>query len=124
MEQDSTYMKKPLNYHGFAFDEFFKADKRQARWTKERREFGFDSTELWGLEYTIAAFILPRLKQFAAAPGGHPGSLTYEEWKDLLNEMVVAFEILVRDDDTTPEEDAKIERGLTLFAKWYRHLWT
>lgn len=37
---------------------------RRLRWFIQRRRRGFDDRELWGLDFTIAKFILPRLKAF------------------------------------------------------------
>ena len=39
-------------------------DKRGAQFKKQRLERGFDESETWSLDYTIACFIAPRLKEF------------------------------------------------------------
>lgn len=48
----------------FKHDKSKKALKAQKRWELERKSRGFDSTELWNLDATIAEFILPRLIAF------------------------------------------------------------
>lgn len=51
--------------------------KNMKKWEKQRYKRGFDDTELWGLDYTIASFILPRLIAFREM--GKNGMPTYYE---------------------------------------------
>lgn len=46
--------KRSANYYGLAFDEDIKEDVRQKKWKKQRKKRGFDDTELWNLDRTIA----------------------------------------------------------------------
>ena len=48
----------------FRHDKSKKALKAQKRWKLERKSRGFDNTELWNLDATIAEFTLPRLIAF------------------------------------------------------------
>jgi hypothetical protein len=99
-------------------------DSRQERWAAERAERGFDETELWNLDNTIAKFVLPRLVAFGEGMGGHPATLTVEGWAEMLNSMIKAFELLA-DDEAMPglEQNKIMETGLANFCKYYRHLW-
>jgi len=63
------------NYFGL-INQLDPNDNRIPIFINQIKERGFDSTELWNLDYTIALFILPRLKVFREAEAGHPGSLT------------------------------------------------
>ena len=122
--------KKPAKYKfmGFgasALPEFAK-DKRQERWKKERDTRGFDSSELWSLDFTIAKFILPRLKAFRAKPYGYPGSLTEDKWNEILDKMIESFDIIVNDDgcwDIIPEKRVLVKTGFDLFHEYFFHLW-
>lgn len=54
-------------------------DEREPEWKAQRLTRGFDDTEMWSLDCTIAAFIAPRLKVFkeqAERTGDHPGNIT------------------------------------------------
>lgn len=91
----------------------------------QHEERGFDDTELWNLDVSIAKFIFPRLKAFSKS-GCRPGHLEEEEWLEILNKMIRSFE-LMSDDVDAFSYDAKInmeiEEGLELFHQYYRNLW-
>lgn len=120
---------KPLNYHGLAY-QLPKTDKRLKRFAKQRKTRGFDDTETWALDFTIAQFVLPRLKHLRDHRCGYPGCTTSEEWDKILGEMIAAFELLAEENlswDTVAEmkrQNRVISRGLRRFASWYRALWT
>jgi len=110
-------------------------DDRQEHFKKQREERGWDDTELWSLDYTIAKFILPRLKVFKGQAGGFPANLVpegaegddrdkgMEVWEGVIQEMIDAFEIIVQDKTNSKEEDAVVEKGLDQFRKHYFSLW-
>lgn len=103
------------------------------------KKYDFDYRETWNLDYEIACFILPRLAYFKDHCNGYPYDLTkatddgyiitenaYEEWERILDKMIKAFEIIVKNKATfTKEEERKIvQEGLDLFGKYYFDLWT
>ena len=103
---------------------------------KDRLEHGFDESECWNLDSTIAKFILPRLKCFAEHTMGYPGDITSEEWHEILNKIIKAFELYTADDAWLYEEMKKdgitlkensrndqIKEGLELFVKYFSSLW-
>ena len=120
-------MKRPLNYFGLAFDEHMLKDKRQKEWKKQRKEKGFDNTELWNLDNTIAQFIFPRLKAFKEKTPKIPGNLTEQEWNKILEDMLYPFETIIQDNwytkVPTKEECKKFKKGLKLFSKYLMALW-
>lgn len=69
------------NYHGFAHD-LPDTDNRLKKFRKQREKYGFDNSELWNLNTTIAKFILPRLKAFRKDIYGIPGRFCYDEPKE------------------------------------------
>ena len=82
-------------------------DKNDDRWeeyVKQRKERGFDNSELWCLDTTIAKFILPRLEAFHETYAGYPGFLTHQEWENILKCMISAFKIYLYDTDFTNDE--------------------
>lgn len=105
--------------------EIKKDDPRQELWKQQREERGFDDTELWNLDVTIAEFILPRLKKFREVCFGYPGDLnSQEEWHSILDKIIKAMEIIDSDDKILSQKDFLLkEEGLKLFAEYFSNLW-
>lgn len=51
--------------------------------------------DIYNLDSTIARFILPRLKFFKKKTHTSPVDITLEEWKDILDKMILAFELIL-----------------------------
>lgn len=80
--------------------------------------------DTWNLDYYIAKFILPRLKLFKKVTMGYPCDLkSINEWYDILDKMIAAFEILATDELNTQDEQKIVDEGLDLFRKYYQDLW-
>lgn len=101
--------------------------ERIARFDIQLATRGWDDTDLWSLDLTIAQFVLPRLKAFKPFTQSFPASMTSDEWDSILDKMIDAFEIIV-DGDRWPalnDEDAHtVQIGCELFGKWFTHLWS
>lgn len=80
-------------------------DERWDKYTKQRKERGFDDSELWSLDITIAKFILPRLERYQEIKCAYPGSMTEEEWTNIVQMMISAFNTYIYDEDLTNDED-------------------
>lgn len=105
-------------------------DKRADEWKLQRLTRGFDDTELWSLDCTIARFIAPRLKAFkehAKQVGDHPGSITSTEWQEILETMIKGFEIYPEhfnwDSNEIDENWKTVDKAMSLFHKWFFNLW-
>jgi hypothetical protein len=101
-----------------------KPDPRAKIWAKQRKEWGFDDRETWALDWTIAEFVLPRLKRFKDVSFAFSaGSLA--EWHKILDQMISAFDLTLADRsrDLTKQERRSMARGLKLFAKHFNDLW-
>ena len=59
---------------------------------QQRFEQGFDDTETWHMDRTIALFIIPRLKKFIEVNNGIPTGETVESYNEKLNFIINAFE--------------------------------
>ena len=101
-------------------------DEREPEWKAQRLTRGFDNTEMWSLDCTIAKFIAPRLKVFleqAEQIEDHPGQITFQEWKGILEQMIEGFEIYPNHFHWTEEESdtnwKKVDKALSLFHKWF-----
>ena len=104
---------------------FSTIDINDSNWNiyeKQRLERGFDDSELWCLNNTTSSFILPRLKAFKEKHFSTPENMTSDEWDNILERIIIAFEI-VRKDDPTEEEMYKMECGLKLFARYLKNMW-
>lgn len=96
--------------------------RRSIRHFWQRRTRGFDDSELWNLDDTFARWILPRLKAFRATTPSHPHYVSYEEWLQILDDMIYAFETYI-DTEYLFETDERTERGMNYFIKYIGHLW-
>ena len=102
-----------------------KEDKREETYSKQRIERGFDDSETWSLDTTIASFILPRLIRFKEIKAGHPASISSEEWDSILGKMERGFEFTIKDSNgfLTEDEVKQMNEGLDLFREWFFNLW-
>ena len=102
----------------------------------QKKTRGYSDIELWNLDITFAEWILPRLKEFKARTDGYPGDVaTFEEWQEMLDTMIKAFELYIKDFNEMTvtndeevlklmEEEGKImKEGFELFGKRFVSLW-
>lgn len=130
---DMAQFLSPKDPYGIKNVNFSCIDENDVIWNgmkQERLERGFDSSECWNLDNTIARFIIPRLEVFIEDNAGYPGNMTPEQWDNILNQILEAFKLYIDEDDVfnlTQEErnkrDKKIGKGLKLFAKHFSGLW-
>lgn len=116
------------------------SEHRLLKYHRQRKQRGFDDTEVWNLDATFAEFALPRLKRFKEINMGVPAELcegcTIEEgskkWDNILDHIIKAFEWYI-DKNTRPDYNPDdwqedfvnryIHEGLGLFAKYFFSLW-
>jgi len=123
-DQPNVSPRDPYGIPNVCFSLIDETDDRWDKYTKQRLERGFDSSELWNLDGTIAKFIYPRLKAFAECSDGiHPDGLSQEEWREILNKMVVGFELMSSDQIKTEEEENIEDEALKLFSEYFTCLW-
>lgn len=105
-------------------------DENDTKWDifeKQRLKRGFDDSEVWNFDATIARFIYPRLLVFiddVINNQCHPVELTFDEWVDILKEISEGFKLMSQDNEKSDDEDRIIERALDLFRKYFHSLWT
>ena len=90
---------------------------------KQRIERGFDDTETFSLDTTIAKFILPRLKRFKEINKAFPEDMTFEEWNLILDKIIESLELITKPEYFSSGKNPKIQEGIDLFAKYFRYLW-
>lgn len=103
--------------------------KRERLYKKQREERGWDDSDTWSLDTTIAKFVLPRLKRFKEVNIGYPSFLpSIEEWNEILDHMIYAVEVLSNDElkygcDLKKMDWKRVQRGCRLFGKYFQNLW-
>jgi hypothetical protein len=95
-----------------------KDDDRYEYHAKQLEELGFSDSETWGLESVIFSFVLPRLKHFRKLAPNFPMGMTMEEWRTVLDKMIVGIELYLKDG-----WDKNSQEGVDLFFKYFHHLW-
>ena len=95
---------------GLYGEETVKAKKLLEKYQKQRIRRGFDDTECWNLDRTIAAFILPRIKVFRDSTIAYPGVEpfdTFEKWQEGIDKMIYAFDHIVNEEKYDDERSKK-----------------
>lgn len=88
-------------------------------------EDGFIPAEFWNLDSTLAMYIYSHLCYFRDNCNvGHPGNMSEEKWNKILDDMIIAFKLLIEKDETdyhsieSKNRQKKIKYGLRLFIKY------
>lgn len=102
----------------------YNVNGRKEIFTQQLIEQGFHDGDTFTLWSHLTELILPRLKRFKEITCSYPSNLKSEEWDNILEKMIYAFELLLKDEFIYPEdEEDKINEGLKLFGEWFRDLW-
>ncbi len=106
--------------------------KRIEKYKKQRISRGFDDSETWSLDGTIASFILPRLKRYKEINIAYPATdgMTFKKWNEIVDEIIKTFEFIKNcsydkwgsNQEETKKKMAEIDHGLHLFAEWFLSL--
>lgn len=94
-------------------------DSRQAAWQEQFATHGFDNTELWNLDMSIAKFIRPRLERFLELT---PTAFTDDELADLQT-ILKAFELIEKEALFDAEQGEIAEKGIKLLPQYFFRLW-
>jgi hypothetical protein len=124
-EDHPGLLHRTVNNFGHAL-RFAHDDPRQALWAEQRRDRGFDDTELYGLDDTFARFILPRLKALRQQKLTPPLRMELAVWYSMLDKMIRAFELLLPEGGgawdrgkLTDKERSQLQEGLDHFRQYY-----
>ena len=92
----------------------------------QRLTRGWDDSDTWDLDSTLAWWLVPRLKRFKELTNGYPGGLTEKKWDEILDKIICAFSLISKEQwdwETDKEKVRQVDEGLDLFRKWYFDLW-
>ena len=117
--------RDPYGIKNVCFSLMEETDTRWDEYAEQRLERGFDDSELWNLDSTITKFILPRLKRFRTTHCGFPAQFkTDDQWCEILDKMIKAFEIANTDSiDWKDGDENLLDEGFKLFIEYYLNLW-
>jgi len=100
--------------------------KRLIKFWWQRVTRGWDDSETWNLDRSLAKLILPRLKRYKEISIAFPADLTEVQWNEYLDKMIFSFEFSASkhgDYSGSDDEYEKYQEGLDLFAEYYTMLW-
>lgn len=63
----------------------------------QRIRYSFTFEECWNIDYSIARYVLPRLKYYRAHMNGHPYDSKYEDWEKILDEIIWFMQDMIDD---------------------------
>ncbi len=134
-----TFFKDAYNYVIYGIPNRLGDLKRKIKWGFQRMFRGYDDTAIWNLDSYVTEIALPVLKWYKKYGHGLPWneevepqrSFTTEEWNDVLDKMILSFQLIHDEDEDFQSHDTEwytehnnqIQEGLNLFAKYYRNLW-
>ena len=110
-----------------AEDVYEKDLERKEQYRQQRFLNGFDDTETWHLDRTMALFIIPRLKRFMEVNNGIANGETEESYYEKLRFIIQAFENYYATDkyfnSVDIEERKKLTDDVRLAVEYLSKLW-
>jgi hypothetical protein len=110
-----------------ADDVYEKDPVKKEQYRQQRFERGFDDTETWHMDRTMALFIIPRLKRFMEVNNGIPIGETEESYDEKLRFIIQAFENYYATDQyynsVDIEERKKLTDDVRLAVEYLSKLW-
>jgi hypothetical protein len=128
-------MLKNILYYVKSRKKDYKLFIRDLKFLKQRVVRGWDDSETWSLDFTVAKFMLPRLIRFKELKCGYPCNLTNEEWDAILDEMIWLLQYHVdhceegtaksirKYDISSDEFSNRYEKASKLFGEYFGSLW-
>lgn len=98
-----------------------KNDKREKEYSKQRMKRGFDDSEIWVLNNTIASFMLPRLEVYYEFTKGAFNGM--EKFDKDIKKLINALRLFLEKDFKSEEDMKNISKGLKKFHKIFWALW-
>ena len=122
---------KPEGLNNISFsvaDEIYEKDLvKKEQYRQQRFERGFDDTETWHMDRTMALFIIPRLKRFIEVNNGIPNGETEESYDEKIRFIISAFENYYVSDkyfnSVDIEERKKLTDDVRLAVEYLSKLW-
>ena len=92
--KDSSKLSTTTEKNNFSIAQEVYPDEPEKleKYKKQRDERGFDDTETWHLDKTLALFLIPRLERFIQLNNGFPSGETEESFNEKLNFILKSFQ--------------------------------
>jgi len=89
---------------------------------------GWDDSDTWALNYTVAKFVVPRIRRFREIGSSYPCNITVEKWDEILADIQFAMEFVADDGkyNCCSEDDLdmiRYRKGMKLFFEYWDTLW-
>jgi hypothetical protein len=108
-------------------EECYNDSAKLEMYKQQRFENGFDDTETWHIDRTMALFIIPRLKRFVEVNNGIPTGETVESYDKKLRFIISAFENYYATnkyyESTDIEERKKLSDDVRTAVDYLSKLW-
>jgi len=78
---------------------WFEVRLRRLNFLYQKITRGFSDDVTWDIHCDISKFVLPRLKRYKELTNGYPGGLDEQQWNEILDKMIYAFERIVKNDE-------------------------
>lgn len=81
--------------------------------------------EVWNMDNVLAQLIVPRLLAFKELDKhGYPQAFKdMRSWNNAIQKMINAFELMKYVHSLSEGEQKTVEKGLSLFCKYFKDLW-
>lgn len=114
--KDFSKSSTTLEINNFSIAEEVYPDEPEKleKYKKQREERGFDDTETWHLDKTLALFLIPRLKIFIQVNNGFPGGETEESFNEKLNFILNSFQEYYYNENEQSSLELEKERIINL----------
>ncbi len=104
--------------------------KRDVHFLYQRLTRGWDDSETWSLEHSLAKHILPRLRRFREITIATTVDQEAQEWRDKLDKMIAAFEFVSSEDywnatgqDYEKHQEETNSKAAIILSSLSRHSW-
>jgi hypothetical protein len=104
------YTTTEVNNFSVAEEVYCDEPEKLEKYKRQREQNGFDDTETWHLDKTVALFLLPRLKRYIQVNNGFPNGETEESFNEKLNYIIKSFEEYYQDENVEVSLELEKER--------------
>lgn len=98
--------------------------RRELKWAWQRAWKGYDDSFWWGIDENFTVLYKELLKELRSNLHSHPNTMTFEEWKQTLDEMICLLDNMSW--SMSGEYESKMknkDRFFELFSRHFYDLW-
>lgn len=109
--------------------------RKEIKWAFQRMKYGYSDCDVWNIDDWFLDSIVPMLQQLKENLHGYPSNYTFDEWNDILEQMIFNFTEGNEDISSKKPKDFKnwseyneyiadhLNKGLKLFVENFHNLW-